>query len=158
MTDQEKPHSLKRCNTLSDGEPDNLIDITDLLPLPQKEAANILGISESMLCKRFKESTRRKWPYRYLRKIEKIIVQLNKLKKNGTISQQDQIRLDELLIQKKECLEPVKIRITNHDKLPLTSYTTNKSSQDDDLSESDEDEMAIEALGLLRSLSPKEIK
>jgi hypothetical protein len=43
------------------------IDITDLLTLPQKEAAAKLGISESMLCKRFKECTRRKWPYRYVR-------------------------------------------------------------------------------------------
>jgi hypothetical protein len=45
----------------------NYIDITDLLTLPQKEAAKKLGISESMLCKRFKECTRRKWPYRYVR-------------------------------------------------------------------------------------------
>jgi hypothetical protein len=37
------------------------------LTLPQKEAAAKLGISESMLCKRFKECTRRKWPYRYVR-------------------------------------------------------------------------------------------
>ena len=44
----------------------NYIDITDLLTLPQKEAARRLGISESMLCKRFKECTRRKWPYRYV--------------------------------------------------------------------------------------------
>ena len=44
----------------------NYIDITDLLILPQKEAARRLGISESMLCKRFKECTRRKWPYRYV--------------------------------------------------------------------------------------------
>jgi hypothetical protein len=36
------------------------------LTLPQKEAAAKLGISESMLCKRFKECTRRKWPYRYV--------------------------------------------------------------------------------------------
>lgn len=42
------------------------VDITDLLVLPQKEAAAKLGISESMLCKRFKECTRRKWPYRYV--------------------------------------------------------------------------------------------
>jgi len=44
----------------------NYIDITDLLVLPQKDAARRLGISESMLCKRFKECTRRKWPYRYV--------------------------------------------------------------------------------------------
>jgi hypothetical protein len=42
------------------------IDITHLLHYPQKEAAKKLGISESMLCKRFKESTPRKWPYRYV--------------------------------------------------------------------------------------------
>lgn len=44
----------------------NYVDITPLLVLPQKEAASRLGISESMLCKRFKECTRRKWPYRYV--------------------------------------------------------------------------------------------
>jgi hypothetical protein len=49
------------------GSPDSIfVDITDLLALPQKEAATKLGISESMLCKRFKECTRRKWPYRYV--------------------------------------------------------------------------------------------
>lgn len=37
--------------------------------LPQKQAANKLGISESMLCKRFKECTKRKWPYRYVSRI-----------------------------------------------------------------------------------------
>jgi hypothetical protein len=47
-------------------EGNNYVDITELLTLPQKEAASKLGISESMLCKRFKESTRRKWPYRYV--------------------------------------------------------------------------------------------
>jgi hypothetical protein len=50
----------------SHGNEYNYIDITDLLVLPQKEAARRLGISESMLCKRFKECTRRKWPYRYV--------------------------------------------------------------------------------------------
>ena len=49
-----------------ESEEGNYIDITDLLTLPQKEAAKRLGISESMLCKRFKECTKRKWPYRYV--------------------------------------------------------------------------------------------
>lgn len=60
-----------------DGDP-SFVDITALLVhpqlnliltlevLPQKEAAVRLGISESMLCKRFKECTQRKWPYRYV--------------------------------------------------------------------------------------------
>lgn len=161
MTKQDiispQPLNFKRNNFLLESESDNLIDITDLLPFPQKEAANRLGISESMLCKRFKESTRRKWPYRYLRKIEKMIVNLKKLKKSGSISHQDQLRLDDLLSQRKECLEPVKIRITNHDKLPVNTFSGTKFSSDDDFgSESDEDEFAAETLGLLRSLSPKE--
>lgn len=89
-----------------------LSDITDLLSLPQKEAAQRLGISESMLCKRFKECTRRKWPFRYLRKIEKTISSLQSQKEVEPLSPEDQDRLDELLKQRLECLAPVKIRIT----------------------------------------------
>lgn len=138
------------------------IDITHLLSLPQKEAAAKLGISESMLCKRFKESTRRKWPFRYLRKIEKTINNLKEMKKLGTISQQDQEKLDDLLYQKKICLSPVKIRITNYDRLPILPYQSEDATETQDTSddstnsfESYDDEFAIEALGLLRSMSPK---
>jgi hypothetical protein len=89
-----------------------LSDITDLLSLPQKEAAQRLGISESMLCKRFKECTRRKWPFRYLRKIEKTIATLESQKILEPLSVEDQDRLEDLLKQRIECLAPVKIRIT----------------------------------------------
>ena len=58
--------SQNNVNNSGEGEDENYIDITDLLILPQKEAAKRLGISESMLCKRFKECTKRKWPYRYV--------------------------------------------------------------------------------------------
>ena len=50
-----------------------LTDITPLLILPQKVAANKLDMSESMLCKKYKEITNKKWPYRQLRKIEREI-------------------------------------------------------------------------------------
>jgi len=101
----------------SRGESDcNYVDITPLLVLPQKEAATRLGISESMLCKRFKECTRRKWPYRYLRKIDKMIRVLTLNKKSDTIPREDQEKIQRLKREREECLHPVKIRITGHDK------------------------------------------
>jgi len=99
------------------GESDcNYVDITTLLVLPQKEAATRLGISESMLCKRFKECTRRKWPYRYLRKIDKMIRVLTLNKKTDAIPREDQEKIQRLKREREECLHPVKIRITGHDK------------------------------------------
>jgi hypothetical protein len=99
------------------GESDcNYVDITPLLVLPQKEAATRLGISESMLCKRFKECTRRKWPYRYLRKIDKMIRVLTLNKKSDSIPREDQEKIQRLKREREECLHPVKIRITGHDK------------------------------------------
>jgi len=101
------------------GESDcNYVDITSLLVLPQKEAATRLGISESMLCKRFKECTRRKWPYRYLRKIDKMIRVLTLNKKGESIPREDQEKIQRLKREREECLHPVKIRITGHDKTP----------------------------------------
>lgn len=160
-----QPVKVKRSKISDSRIPDSLnVDITELLSLPQKEAASKLGISESMLCKRFKECTRRKWPYRYLRKIEKTIKNLEGLKKAGNISPQDESRLEEFLEQRRECLAPVKIRITNHDRLPAFCLSTHQpytySSLSNDSCEEDidseEDNFAVETLGLLRSLSPKE--
>jgi len=83
-------------------------DITHLLTLPQKEAARILGISESMLCKRFKEQTQRKWPYRYLRKVERQMALKRKSKK---LSAEDAKRLEVLESERNKCLASVQIRL-----------------------------------------------
>ena len=85
-----------------------LTDITHLLTLPQKEAAKILGISESMLCKRFKEQTQRKWPYRYLRKVER---QISLKQKSKKLSMEDVKRLDILSQEREKCLASVQIRL-----------------------------------------------
>eukprot|EP01091_Cochliopodium_minus_P003508 TRINITY_DN1343_c0_g1_i2.p1 TRINITY_DN1343_c0_g1~~TRINITY_DN1343_c0_g1_i2.p1 ORF type:complete len:131 (-),score=38.88 TRINITY_DN1343_c0_g1_i2:340-732(-) len=50
-----------------------LTDITTLLNLPQKLAALKLDMSESMLCKKFKETVNKKWPFRQIQKIEREI-------------------------------------------------------------------------------------
>lgn len=157
-----QPVKSKKHKISNDSSEKYNIDITHLLSLPQKEAAAKLGISESMLCKRFKESTKRKWPFRYLRKIEKTINNLKEMKKIGTISPQDQAKLDDLLYQKKMCLAPVKIRITNYDRLPIIPHQSEDITETHDMSddsshsfESYDDEFAVEALGLLRSMSPK---
>jgi len=117
-TSQETPKKKLRTDTDT-----NYIDITSLLVLPQKEAASKLGISESMLCKRFKECTRRKWPYRYLRKIEKILrIYSNQLPEN--LSQEDKDKITQLQKEREECLQPVKIRISGTDKHPSSRNTT----------------------------------
>jgi len=135
----------------------NYIDITDLLVLPQKEAARQLGISESMLCKRFKECTRRKWPYRYLRKIEKVITMLEAQKADGAeMTPEDEEKLASLSEQREECLKPVRIRITSYDKMtanasrplllttapPNHSATSSPSVEEDE--ETDEDETLVD--------------
>jgi len=106
----------------------NYVDITSLLVLPQKEAAIRLGISESMLCKRFKECTRRKWPYRYLRKIDKMVKVLTLNKKGDSIPREDQEKILRLKREREECLHPVKIRITGHDKTPSNSSSSSPST------------------------------
>ncbi|KYQ92142.1 hypothetical protein DLAC_06985 [Tieghemostelium lacteum] len=89
----------------------NYIDITELLVLPQKEAAARLGISESMLCKRFKECTKRKWPYRYLKKIDKVIKILS-FQNANEMPKDEKEKLERFIVEREECLRPVKIRIT----------------------------------------------
>jgi len=105
----------------------NYVDITDLLTLPQKEAAQKLGISESMLCKRFKECTRRKWPYRYLCKIEKVI-NLMYHQSEGQLSEEDCIKLEHLKREREECLQPVKIRIIPHENGDLSARSPSSPS------------------------------
>jgi len=97
----------------------NYIDITPLLVLPQKEAASKLGISESMLCKRFKECTRRKWPYRYLRKIDKMLQMFSPKGEYSFAGSEDQDKIQRLKKEREECLQPVKIRITGNDKVSI---------------------------------------
>ena len=130
----------------------DLSDITPLLSLPQKEAAQRLGISESMLCKRFKECTRRKWPFRFLRKIEKTIASLESQKDVEPLSAEDQDRLEELLRQRIECLAPVKIRITKSPSpVPCSrssladSDSANHDAEDSDSDDSDTRELDYES-------------
>jgi len=94
------------------------VDISRLLTLPQKEAADILGISESMLCKRFKECTRRKWPYRFLRKVEKMIASKEAMfPDEATMPALELEKLEELRMEREKCLEPVSIRLSGVDQL-----------------------------------------
>jgi len=125
----------------------NYIDITDLLTLPQKEAARRLGISESMLCKRFKECTRRKWPYRYLRKIDKVINMLNLHKSDdGTVPKEDQEKLQRLNKEREECLRPVRIRITSYDRMSPMMRLRSRAV------DYDEEDIPIDALETLEML------
>lgn len=106
----------------------HLQDITELLTLPQKEAAHRLGISESMLCKRFKESTQRKWPYRYLLKLDKVIKILESQDRDGTISDDDKTKLNKLAVERVQCLHPVKIRISPNDAILNLNNNNNNNN------------------------------
>eukprot|EP01091_Cochliopodium_minus_P002128 TRINITY_DN1201_c0_g1_i1.p1 TRINITY_DN1201_c0_g1~~TRINITY_DN1201_c0_g1_i1.p1 ORF type:complete len:190 (-),score=48.83 TRINITY_DN1201_c0_g1_i1:64-612(-) len=85
-------------------------DITPLLVLPQKLAARKLGLSESLLCKRYKESTNQKWPYRMINKLEKEI----------SMCSSDE-ELSYLLSQKNQFIKPVSIKIRRY----MTQYEIN---------------------------------
>ena len=97
--DRMKKEDLERL-TLKNTLP---TDITPLLILPQKVAASKLDLSESMLCKKFKEAVNKKWPYRMLRKIEKEIA--------TTKSKED---FEKLLVRRNECLDPVSIHVRRY--------------------------------------------
>ena len=85
-------------------EKDHLLtDITHLLVYPQKVAAAMLGIKEAILNKRFKEVTNRKWPFRYLAKIE------NELQNCKNEEEKTQ-----LLKKKEKLLAPVYIMLKNN--------------------------------------------
>eukprot|EP01096_Ripella_sp_DP13-Kostka_P001939 TRINITY_DN1250_c1_g1_i2.p1 TRINITY_DN1250_c1_g1~~TRINITY_DN1250_c1_g1_i2.p1 ORF type:complete len:998 (+),score=435.21 TRINITY_DN1250_c1_g1_i2:310-2994(+) len=132
-------------------DPDDIkfVDITELLVLPQKEAAKRLGISESMLCKRFKESTRRKWPYRNLRKIEKVVNAMRAHKLDNCLTMDERDRIDRLQQEKRECLKPVRIRLTPSDKIPFVLNRSKSSfteEVDDGWCSEEEDEVSDEEI------------
>jgi len=133
-----KPIIKKRSSHNRDSK---YIDITPLLSLPQKQAALKLGISESMLCKRFKENTRRKWPYRHIQKLDKMIRVLASQK----LEDDTQEKLHRLQSERDECLQPVSIRITSRDNLdsPETFIKTSDetpSPSREDFDEEDQEE------------------
>ena len=92
------------------------IDITDLLTLPQSQAAHILGVPTSTLSKRWKEAVRgRKWPYRTVTRIDKEIMTLLHNIPQGATSQQlpEEVEASLALLMKRrqEELKPVIIRL-----------------------------------------------
>jgi len=80
-----------------------------------------------MLCKRFKECTRRKWPYRYLRKIDKMVRVLTLNKKMENMTKEEQEKIERLKLEREECLHPVKIRITGSDVVHLNALNLSGS-------------------------------
>jgi len=77
-----------------------------------------------MLCKRFKETTQRKWPYRYVTKIEKVMQLLEK-ENYGDVSRDKTEKLNKLKQEHETCLLPVKLRIYASDKssIAITTFT-----------------------------------
>jgi len=88
------------------------VDITDLLNMPQTDAAKRLGVPTSTLSKRWKEAAvKRKWPYRTVCKLEKEITTLLHNISNGPVSAEMEQTLAHLLRRRQEELRTVIIRI-----------------------------------------------
>jgi len=130
---------------------DKYVDITSLLVLPQKDAAQTLGISESMLCKRFKECTQRKWPYRYLQKIDKVIHILQLRRKEGSFKEEDG-KLERLIEEREQILQPVTIRITSHDRQEASLESSESAEDADSLEDLNDLELQniVESLQMLQ--------
>eukprot|EP01091_Cochliopodium_minus_P021075 TRINITY_DN9489_c0_g1_i1.p1 TRINITY_DN9489_c0_g1~~TRINITY_DN9489_c0_g1_i1.p1 ORF type:complete len:241 (+),score=73.14 TRINITY_DN9489_c0_g1_i1:624-1346(+) len=94
-----------------------LIDITPLLIHPQKKAAKLLQISESMMCKRWKEATNRKWPFRSIQKYLKLLKQL----KNENQDSKNGIQISIIYKKLKQALEPVSISLPLNKNVPVFS-------------------------------------
>ena len=75
-----------------------LTDITHLLKYPQRVAAAKLGMTESMLSKKYKEATDRKWPFRYVKRLEKEIEVTQDLDRVKKLEKQKQKHLSSVFI------------------------------------------------------------
>lgn len=99
--------------------PSEYRDISDLLNLPQIEAARRLGMPMSTLSKRWKEAVRvRKWPYRQVAKLDKEIMTLlhniptsNEGEAPSPTPPEIEQALGVLLRRRQEELRPVRIRL-----------------------------------------------
>lgn len=98
---------------------DTIVDISQMLKLPQKTAAAVLGISESMLCKRFKEFTRRKWPYREMMRLNASITQIKSIMMRDGRTPQLEQDLETAQNALRECMMPVRIRFSGPEQLRL---------------------------------------
>lgn len=87
-----------------------VVDVTHLLGLPQKDAALILGVSESMLCKRFKEVAKIKWPHRRVKMFDKKIGNLTQRLLLTGSPQNDAMEM--FSAERRRLLQPVRIRLT----------------------------------------------
>lgn len=84
---------------------DRTVDITHLLSLPQREAAERLGIQHVTFLRRFRKATGgRRWPFRRLRGIEG---KINKL--FDSAGPRDQSEIEKLERERRELLSPVSI-------------------------------------------------
>lgn len=80
-------------------ESSDLIDITPYLWLPQKIVAAKLGVTESYLCRKFKEASNRKWPHRYLIKLERELNQTHSKEEKEILIKQKNDLLAPLILQ-----------------------------------------------------------
>jgi hypothetical protein len=108
----------KRGRPASDGM---LVDVTHLLVLPQRDAALILGVSESMLCKRFKEVAKIQWPHRRVVRLDKkIATTKQRLLFTGS---RESNAMEILSSEREMLLQPVLIRMTRKEKsVPNDNY------------------------------------
>ncbi len=128
----ERDLEFAESKTTKRGRPfcvDTIVDISQLLQLPQKRAAAVMGFSEPMLCSRFKEVTSCKWPYRQIQRLKSTIMRL-KAALDGCTPQLERELADKLLAAQRE-LEDYEnmslcIRFSNADQLQLAQKNLEK--------------------------------
>lgn len=104
----EKTHDM-----LPAKEDPKFFDITHLLTLPQADAAKAVRLSKPTFCKRWKEAvgSERKWPHRYILKIDREIRQLKSQQKRSGSNKEIEDRLAVLTQKRKVALTPTSIRL-----------------------------------------------
>eukprot|EP01089_Gocevia_fonbrunei_P010617 TRINITY_DN2355_c0_g1_i1.p1 TRINITY_DN2355_c0_g1~~TRINITY_DN2355_c0_g1_i1.p1 ORF type:complete len:337 (+),score=65.63 TRINITY_DN2355_c0_g1_i1:185-1195(+) len=104
----EKTHDM-----LPAKEDPKFFDITHLLTLPQADAAKAVRLSKPTFCKRWKEAVGpdRKWPHRYILKIDREIRQLKSQQKRLGDNVEISERLNALTLKRKIALTPTAIRL-----------------------------------------------
>jgi hypothetical protein len=86
-----------------------VVDVTDMLMLPQSEAAARVGMTVSTFCKRWKDSVKeRKWPYRSVQKLDKEVAALQK---RNPMTNAVELKIARMLKEREALLAPGSIRL-----------------------------------------------
>lgn len=87
------------------------VDMRGYLHLPQKEVASMLNVPSSTLHKRWKKATDKKWPYRFISKLQ---IKIKTLQENYSITKSPDMKLlidkSKTILQDELGVEPIWIK------------------------------------------------